>query len=231
MREVAAFRGKKEVRLAIFRASVLVTSPVYSGVWNFVFLLSLNSSQIWVSPLAPLATVLGHDFFFLFCLLCPVDFVRKTSENETIAGKKTDTQKAEGRGAGNTRGHASGACFVAKTQQQQLQLLLLPWKFSAVVGWMWWWLCSCFSTASSRFLIAWYDNIKTIAVPQQLHTLSLCFFSPSLSFPALLIMSYISFFQGERIRIWSVREWERERVVVCILCCTMVDGFSIARFL
>jgi hypothetical protein len=82
MREVAAFRGRKEVKLAIFRASVLVTSPVYSGVWNFVFLLSLNSSQIWLSPLAPLATVLGHDFFCLFCLLCPVDFVRKTSEND-----------------------------------------------------------------------------------------------------------------------------------------------------
>jgi len=106
---------------------------------------------------------------------------------------------------------------------------------------MWWWSCSCFSTASSRFLIAWYDNIKTIADPQQLHpfSLSLCFFSPSLSFPALLIMSYISIFQGERIRIWSVREGERERkrerererVLVCILFCTTVDGFSIVRFL
>jgi hypothetical protein len=96
---------------------------------------------------------------------------------------------------------------------------------------MWWWSCSCFSTASSRFLIAWYDNIKTIADPQQPHPLSLCFFFPSLSFPALLIMSYISFFQGERIRIWSVREWERERerVLVCILFCTKVNGFSIAR--
>jgi hypothetical protein len=94
MHEVATFRGKKEVKLAIFRASVLVTSPVYSGVWNFVFLSSLNSSQIWLSPLAPLATVLGRDFFRLSCLLCPVDFVRKTSG--TIAGKKTDTQKAEG---------------------------------------------------------------------------------------------------------------------------------------
>jgi hypothetical protein len=117
MREVATFRGKKEVKLAIFRASVIVTSPVYSGVWNFVFLLSLNSSQIWLSPLAPLTTVLGHDFFWLFCLLCQVDCVRKRSG--TIAGKTTDTQKAEGPGAGNTRGDACGACFVAKTQQQQ----------------------------------------------------------------------------------------------------------------
>jgi hypothetical protein len=94
LREVATFRGKKEVKLAIFRASVLVRSPVYSGVWNFVFLSSPNSSQIWLSPLAPLATVLGHDFFCLSCLLCPVDFVRKTSG--TIAGKKTHTHKAEG---------------------------------------------------------------------------------------------------------------------------------------
>jgi predicted nucleic acid-binding Zn-ribbon protein len=42
--------------------------------------------------------------------------VRKTSG--MIAAKKTDTQKAKGRGAGNTRGDACGACFVAKTQQQ-----------------------------------------------------------------------------------------------------------------
>jgi hypothetical protein len=46
-------------------------------------------------------------------------------------------------------------------------------------------------------------------------------------------MCYISIFQGERIRIWSVREWERERererVLVCILFCTTVNGFSIAR--
>jgi hypothetical protein len=82
---------EKKVKLAIFRPSVHVTSPVYSGVWNFVFLLSLNSSQIWLSPLAPLATVLGHDFLCLFCLLCPVDFLRKTSG--TIAGSRQTHRK------------------------------------------------------------------------------------------------------------------------------------------
>lgn len=37
MSEVATFRGKKEMKLAIFSASVLVTSTVHSGVLKFCF--------------------------------------------------------------------------------------------------------------------------------------------------------------------------------------------------